>query len=342
MKRSWLLGGAVLLVVLALAAGVAHGKRAPVPTYLLRYAENQPDDYPTTQSARYFAELVAERTGGDVKITVYADGQLGDESAVIRQVQFGGIDLARVSIAQLVVHSEALSVLTMPYLYRDTAHMWTVLDGPVGDGFLGEIEATGLIGLSWYDAGERNFYTREPITSLDDLRGLTIRVQEADYMSDVVRALGAVPKSVPYSEVYSSLSTGAVDGAENNWPSYDAALHYRVAPYVLLDGHVRIPEMQILSAETAAALPEGYMKILRECARESALYERQLWSEREQEARQRCIERGVTETVLSEAERARFREACQPIYEKYAAGYLDLIAEIQGTAADAVGGDEGR
>lgn len=207
--------------------------------------------------------------------------------------------------------------------------MWKVLDGEIGDAFLGEIESTGLIGLSWYDAGVRNFYTREPISELADLRGMTIRVQEADYMSDIVRALGAQPKTVPYNEVYSALSTGAVDGAENNWPSYDATLHYRVAPYVLLDGHVRIPEMQILSAETAAALPEEYVQILRECARESALYERQLWREREEEARQRCLDRGVLVTTLSDAERAKFREACQPIYEKYAAGYLDLIAQIQ-------------
>lgn len=333
MKRRWALGAAAALGVAAcLAAWLLRGPGEPPPaTYLLRYAENQPENYPTTRSAYYFADLVAERTGGDVKITVYSGGQLGDESSVIRQIQFGGIDLARVSIAQLVVHSEALSVLTMPYLYRDNAHMWAVLDGAPGDRFLEEVGEAGLIGLSWYDAGERNFYTRRPIATLDDLRGMTIRVQEADYMSDVVRALGALPKSVPYSEVYSSLSTGAVDGAENNWPSYDATMHYRVAPYVLLDGHVRIPEMQILSAETAAELPEEYLTILRECARESALYERRLWREQEQEARKRCLERGVIETALSDAERERFREACQPIYEKYAAEYLDLVAEIQRT-----------
>lgn len=329
MKSRLLAAGLTLLAAAALAAWLLRGPGEPVPGYLLRYAENQPEDYPTTQSARYFADLVAKRTGGDVKITVYAEAQLGSESAVIRQVQFGGIDMARVSIAQLVTHSEALSVLTMPYLYQDNAHMWKVLDGEIGDAFLGEIESTGLIGLSWYDAGVRNFYTREPISELADLRGMTIRVQEADYMSDIVRALGAQPKTVPYNEVYSALSTGAVDGAENNWPSYDATLHYRVAPYVLLDGHVRIPEMQILSAETAAALPEEYVQILRECARESALYERQLWREREEEARQRCLDRGVLVTTLSDAERAKFREACQPIYEKYAAGYLDLIAQIQ-------------
>ncbi len=324
MKRRWLLP----LAAAGMAVLLLRGGGTNEPEWLLRYAENQPEDYPTTQSAYYFAELVSERTDGAVKITVCADGVLGNESAVIRQVQFGGIDLARVSIAQLVTHAGELSVLTMPYLYRDNRHMWEVLDGEIGDRFLDGLASIGLEGLSWYDAGVRNFYTRERITTLDDLRGMVIRVQETDYMSNVVRALGAVPKSIPYNEVYSSLSTGAVDGAENNWPSYEATQHYRVAPYVLLDGHVRIPEVQILSAVTAAELPAEYVQTIHECARESARYERQLWNEREQDARQKCIDSGVTVTALSEAERERFRAACSPVYEVYAEEYSDLIAEI--------------
>lgn len=201
MKRRWLLP----LAAAGMAVLLLRGGGTNEPEWLLRYAENQPEDYPTTQSAYYFAELVSERTDGAVKITVCADGVLGNESAVIRQVQFGGIDLARVSIAQLVTHAGELSVLTMPYLYRDNRHMWEVLDGEIGDRFLDGLASIGLEGLSWYDAGVRNFYTRERITTLDDLRGMVIRVQETDYMSDVVRALGAAPKSIPYNEVYSSL-----------------------------------------------------------------------------------------------------------------------------------------
>ena len=192
--RRWI--GLALCFCLFLCGCGGPDQDGDVPLLILRYAENQPEDYPTTQSAYYFAELVSERTDGAVKITVCADGVLGNESAVIRQVQFGGIDLARVSIAQLVTHAGELSVLTMPYLYRDNRHMWEVLDGEIGDRFLDGLASIGLEGLSWYDAGVRNFYTRERITTLDDLRGMVIRVQETDYMSNVVRALGAVPKSI--------------------------------------------------------------------------------------------------------------------------------------------------
>lgn len=327
MKWKWLL---LPLAAAAVFAVFAFGERsAPAPAWLLRYAENQPADYPTTRSAEYFAELVYERTGGDVKIVVYPDGVLGDENAVIRQMQFGGIDLARIASAQLIDQVEELSVLTLPYLYEDDSHMWKVLNSGIGDAFLEQLSEIDLVGLSWYDAGVRNFYTRRPIATLDDLRGMRIRVQEADYMSDVVRALGAVPVSAPYSEVYSSLSVGEVDGAENNWPSYEAEEHYRVAPYMLLDEHVRIPEVQLLSGVTAAELPDEYIQIIRECARESAQYERQLWIEREQEAQQRCMENGVTVTALTDPERERFRAACRPIYEAYVSEYAALIAEIQ-------------
>lgn len=331
MKWKWLLLPLAAVAVFTFFA--LRDGAATTPTWLLRYAENQPADYPTTRSAEYFAGLVAERTGGDVKIVVYPDGALGDENAVIRQMQFGGIDLARVASAQLINQVEELSVLTLPYLYEDGSHMWKVLNSEIGDVFLEQLADIDLVGLSWYDAGVRNFYTRRPIGTLDDLRGMRIRVQEADYMSDVVRALGAVPVSAPYSEVYSSLSTGEVDGAENNWPSYEAEGHYRVAPYVLLDEHVRIPEVQLLSAVTAAELPEEYIEIIRECARESARYERQLWVEREQEAQQRCMEKGVVVTVLSDVERERFRAACRSIYEEYVGEYAELIAQIQAMGA---------
>lgn len=323
------------LTALFLAATVAFwiwlraDRKDGEPVYYLRYADNQPLDYPTTQSGIYFAQLVEERTNGAVKIEVYCDEALGDETSVIRQVQFGGIDMARVSTAQLIAHSERMAVLSLPYLYRDDEHMWRVIDGEIGDSLLEAIGDSGVVGLSWYDAGQRNFYTtQKKVETLEDLRGLTIRVQESSYMEDMVRALGAKPEAVPYSLVYSSLSTGAVDGAENNFPSYEATQHYRVAPYVLLDGHVRIPEMQIMSQKTAESLPEEYLDIIRDCAQESAVYQRELWEEREQAAMERTVAAGTVVTELSPAELNKFREACQPLYETYAGDYMDLVEQI--------------
>ena len=122
------------------------------PELILRYAENQPDDYPTTVAARAFAEKVKERTEGRVKIAVYSKGELGAEMGVIQQIQFGGIDFARVSLSQLAEYMPALNVLQLPFLYQDAGQMWRVLDGNIGDEFLTRLDDIDLTGLSWFEA----------------------------------------------------------------------------------------------------------------------------------------------------------------------------------------------
>ena len=316
------------IVLSAILAG-CFSQSGEAPSYVLRYAENQPLDYPTTQGGIYFAQLVEERTNGDVKILVHYDEELGDETSVLQQVRFGGIDFARVSLSQIVTYSEKHAVLILPYLYRDNDHLWSVLDSEIGESFLGEIGKSGLFGLSWYDAGARHFYTsKKQLTCLEDLQGLKIRVQESPYMEDMIRALGAEPVAIPYSLVYSNLSTGAVDGAENNWPSYESMNHYQVAPYILLDGHVRIPEIQLMSSKTAASLPEEYLSIIQQCAKESAEYERELWAKQEAASREIVESAGAVVMNLSETERLKFQDACKPIYETYAGDYRDIVQQI--------------
>ena len=225
-----LFGAAVLALPVA-GCGHQPVQDEPGAELILRYAENQPEDYPTTQAALAFADLVAQRTDGRVKVLVYSGGELGAEQSVIQQMQFGGIDFSRVSLSQLAEYEPALSVLQLPYLYTDADQMWRVLDGTIGDEFLSTLESLELTGLSWFDAGVRSIYTRQKVTGLADLQGLTIRVQESDMMSEMITDLGAKPVKVVYSKVYAALHNGEIDGAENNWPSYEAMGHYEVAPY---------------------------------------------------------------------------------------------------------------
>ena len=232
-RRQVLLAAAGAALGLCGCAAARQEEAASGPELILRYAENQPEDYPTTQAALAFADLVNERTGGRVKVAVYSGGELGAEQSVIQQMQFGGIDFARISLSQLAEYVPALSVLQLPYLYEDAAQMWRVLIGTIGDEFLAMLDAVDLVGLSWFDAGVRSFYTREKVTRLADLQGLTLRVQESDMMSDMVEAMGAVSVQVVYSDVYAALHNRKIDGAENNWPSYEAMSHYEVAPYFL-------------------------------------------------------------------------------------------------------------
>ena len=323
--------GAAVLALPVSGCGHQPVQDEPGPELILRYAENQPEDYPTTQAAFAFADLVNQRTDGRVKILVYSGGELGAEQSVIQQMQFGGIDFSRVSLSQLAEYEPALSVLQLPYLYTDADQMWRVLDGQVGDEFLSMLNSLELTGLSWFDAGVRSFYTRQKVTGLADLQGLTLRVQESDMMSEMILELGAKPVQVVYSKVYAALHNGEIDGAENNWPSYEAMGHYEVAPYFLKDEHTRVPEIQLASPavmEKLSALDERYPEIMRECARESAKVERKLWAQQEAESEENMRAAGIEVTELDEEEKEKFRAAVQPMYDAFHE-QKELITRIQ-------------
>ena len=305
---------------------------ASTKTMVLRYAENQPQGYPTTQAAYKFAEMVEEKTNGRIKIEVYYGAQLGDEKAVIEQLQFGAIDFTRVSLSPLAEFENSLNVLQLPYLYTDAAQMWKVLEGPIGDQFLASVEDNGLIGLSWFDAGARNFYnSKRPITKLSDLAGLKIRVQESQLMMGMVAALGANATPMAYGEVYSGLQTGVIDGAENNWPSYESTSHYEVAPYFVLDEHTRVPEMQMVSKITWDKISPEDQQIIKECALESAKIERELWAEKEKASEEKVKADGAIITELEPGEKEKFQAAMAPLYTQFGAGYEDIIKAIQET-----------
>lgn len=300
------------------------------PKLVLRYAENQPYDYPTTKAANKFAELVKERTNGEIVIEVFYDAALGDEKSVIEQMQFGAIDFTRVSLSSLAEFNKMLNILQLPYLYRDSKHMWTVLNGTIGDLFLNCVSENDLIGLSWFDAGARNFYNSvRPIRNLSDLQGLNIRVQESQQMMDMVSALGANPIPMSYGDVYSGLLTGTIDGAENNWPSYESTSHYEVAKYYVVDEHTRVPEMQMISAHLWNKLSIKDKLVIKQAAKESAEYERFLWAEKEHESMEQVIKRGTVVTSLSIEEKMKFKKAMDPLYLKYSKGYESMIEDIQ-------------
>ena len=176
MRRRTFLAG---LGFAALQLAGCAAKPQTTPDYVLTYADNQPAGYPTTQGAQYFADLVQQQTGGKVVIQVKANGEYGSEQQVWEQLAIGGVDFARVSLSVATDDLPRLNVLLLPYLYRDADHMWRVLDGSIGAEFLQDFTAQGRVVLSWYDAGARSFYARQPVRSLNDLQGKTIRVQNA-------------------------------------------------------------------------------------------------------------------------------------------------------------------
>ena len=327
MSRSFLrlLSGVFVGTVLGLGSlGVAQ-------ELTLRAADNQPDDYPTVLGLKAMADYVSENSDGRIVMEVFSGGQLGDERSTIEQAQLGVIDIVRTSTSPVGEFYAPMGVFSLPYLFRDQAHFESVLQGEVGQELLEGLTQSDLLGLAYYDSGSRNFYTAEkPIRSVADLAGLRIRTQESQVVLDMMDALGADPVPLPFAEVYSSLQTGVIDGAENNFPSYgpDGVRHFEVAPYFTLDGHARVPEVVMISTTTWNRLSPEDQTLLREAAQVGADVEFEAWAELEETSRQAVVEAG---SEIIEVDVAEFQEAVAPVVEKYAAEYGDLVQRIMDT-----------
>ncbi|MDK2878413.1 MAG: hypothetical protein PWR06_1129 [Thermoanaerobacteraceae bacterium] len=300
----------------------------PQEQMVLKLAENQPEDYPTTIGDKEFAKIVEEKTNGRIKIEVYAGGQLGDEKSVIEAVQMGGIDFARVNAQPLSDFAKPLRVLSLPYLFDNREHLWKVLDGPIGDEILDTLKDASMIGLAYYDSGARSFYnSKHEVKTPADLKGLKIRVQQSELMVGLVEALGASATPMAYGEVYSGLQTGVIDGAENNWPSYYSTSHYEVAKYYTLDYHTMTPEVVIASKALWDKLSDEDKKIIKEAARASEETQKKAWQEYEKKSIEAVKAKG---NVITEVKDLKpWQDAVKPLYDKFGADYKDLIEKIK-------------
>lgn len=310
----------------------------------LKLSEVHVDGYPTTEADKEFARLVEERTEGRIKIDVYANASLyGEETGAIEAMQMGDIAFARVSASPVSSYVPAMNAIQMPYIYKSADHMWAVLDGEIGQKMLDEVEASGsgLVGLCWYDSGSRNFYTKTLVEKPADLKGLKIRMQNNAMMVDMTNVLGGVGVTgIGPNDIYSAITQGTIDGAENNWPTYYTKGDYEAATYFCLDGHTRVPEVLLGSAEILNDLDAADLEIIKACAKETQEYEKMLWAKMEAEAEAAVRANGNTIVEPTAEAIAEFQAAMTTpsdvlggvsLYEKYGKGleeYIDAIKAV--------------
>ncbi len=315
-----------------LLATAAMATAATACEVTFRSSDTHPDGYPTVEAVKAMGAELEAKTDGRLCIEIFASAQLGEEKDTIEQTQFGVIDMNRVSLGPFNNIIPETQIPSLPYIFRSTEHMHHVMDGPIGQEILDAFAAHDLIGLAFYDGGSRSFYNSEhPINSIADMAGMKFRVMQSDMFVDMVAALGANATPMPYGEVYSSIQTGVIDGAENNWPSYDTSGHFEVAKYYTLDQHLIVPEVLVMSKITWDKLSPEDQEIVRQAARDSVPVMRDLWAAQEKVSEAKLEAAGVQ--VVTDIDKTPFIEAMVPVYQKYVTTpeLQDMVARIQAT-----------
>lgn len=290
-------------------------------------------DYPNTVAMDRFAELLDEKTDGRVTLKMFHGGTLGNQPDAIEQLRIGAIEIGNFNLGPIGPVAPEANVVSLPFIFKNMEHMHRAMDGAPGDQISTGMEKKGIVALAWYDSGARSFYnSKKPITKPEDVTGMKVRVMNNDLYSGMIAALGGNPSPMAFSEVYQSLKTGVVDGAENNWPSYESTGHFEVAGYYSLSQHLIIPECVCINADVYNGLSDADKQAVRDAARESADLQRDLWAKRAEASREKVMKAGVKFNDI--ADKAAFQNAMKPVYARFLEANPDLkplVEAIQAT-----------
>ncbi len=316
------------------AAGIGvAGPAGAQAKMVLKATDVHPLGYPTVEAVVRMGKKLETATSGRLSIQMYPSMQLGGEKEMIEQAQVGALQIARVSVGPMGTIVDDLNVFNMPFVFRDVAHMNKVIDGAIGDELLAKLTsapASRLIGLCWMDAGARSVYnSKKPIRSIDDLKGLKIRMMGNPLFVDTMNALGGNGIAMGFDQLYNALQTGVVDGAENNPPSYESGKHFQVAKYYSLTEHLIIPEILVFSKASWDKLSKEDQAMVAKLSKEAQQEQRKLWNEREAQSIELIKKAGVEIITFPPGEKKKFQEAVKPVWDKYGAKYTELVKRIQ-------------
>ena len=276
-------------VVLALGALA----QTAVAVEKMRLGHGLPEDHAVHKAVVKFADLVKERSNGEIEIKVFANGVLGGEREMLEQVQNGVLEMTKASASPLETFSSDYKVFNLPFVFRDRDHFFRVLTSPVGESILASSKKRGFIGLAYYDSGARSFYAKKAINTPDDLKGMKIRVQQSPTTIKMIQALGATPTPMAWGEVYSALQTGVVDGAENNVTALTNGRHGEVCKFYSETEHQIVPDVLVMSSVRWDSLKKAHQEIIKKAAVDSYEYQKSLWGAFEKVEREKALAMGV-------------------------------------------------
>jgi tripartite ATP-independent transporter DctP family solute receptor len=302
-----------LLTLIAYTAAASVSLSASATT-ILRLSHNQDRNHPVHKAMKFMADKVKDYTHGEVKIRIYPNGQLGTQRESMELLQSGALDMAKTNASELESFEPAYGAFNVPYIFHSRDHFYRALRGPVGDQILASSKGKGFLGLTYYDSGSRSFYTNKPIYSPKDLKGLKIRVQPSPTAVEMVKLMGGAPTPLAYGELYTALQQGIVDGAENNPTALTNSRHGEVAKYYSMDEHTMIPDVLVISEKSWGRLTPTQQSALRKAAKESMMYEKDLWGQRVRKAVEKAKKSMGVQFI--KVDKQPFIEAVKPIHDK--------------------------
>ncbi|HBF36218.1 MAG TPA: C4-dicarboxylate ABC transporter [Firmicutes bacterium] len=299
---------------------------------VLQYGELNPQTHPMAQGAEKFAELVNKSSHGRIEIKMYFSGQLGDEKSMAQLVQMGGtLDMMRIGSNTLGdFGADKMSLFALPYVFKNRAHMMRVINSKIGAEILKNVEESNaeMIGLMFFDEGARHFFFRNKVvSSIKDMKNLKIRVPETQILMDTVKAFGASPTPISFSELYSALQTGVVDGAENPITGYLSGNYYEVGKYYTLDAHTYSPSVMVISKSAWSKLAPQDKKIIMNAAKQTEQYVSSQADKLETDALKQLKAKGAVITDIRD--KSEWQKAVVPVYEKYGKKYKNLLDAIK-------------
>lgn len=313
------------------AAALAFGFASGASALELRGWNIHVEDYPVSIAMESFLAEVAEKTGGEITGKVYHNGVLGSQPDAIEQMRLGVMDFGEFSLGPMGQAVPETNVVSLPFIFSSIPDMYRLMDGEVGDAIGEGMIDKGIMPLAWYAAGARSFYNSvRPINTPADVEGLKVRVMSNDLFVKMIESMDGNATPMAFAEVYQSLKTGVVDGAENNPPSYESTSHFEVAKYYSLTEHLIIPECLCMSLKTWEKMTPEQQEIVKAAGRASAEHQRELWAEREA-ASMEIVQAGGT-VVNTIADKAPFQAAMTPVYDKFLAdnpALTDLVNLIR-------------
>lgn len=298
----------------ALLLGSLMGASSISYAQTLKLSHNGDTKSPVHKALKFFANEVKEKSDGEIQVRVYPNGQLGTQRESLELLQTGALDMAKSNASELESFDPAYGAFNIPYIFRDREHFYKALESEdVGQKILRSSEKYGFVGVAYFDAGSRNFYTTKPVRSPADLKGMKIRVQPSPSAIKMMELMGASPTPLPFGELYTALQQRVVDGAENNIGAVTTYRHGEVAKFYSQDGHAMIPDVLVISTKTWEKLSDSNKALILAAGKDATTYMKKIWGEYTEQELKKAVKMGVE---VIEVNKDAFIHAVEPMHKE--------------------------